>query len=118
MALSDEGGKIAFPFLVVVNDKNALFALSSLCKEEKVGRIVIGESLNGEGEENQMMAGARLFAETLSKETNLPVSFEQEFLTSVEAHRSSFIEQGKKGKQGVDSSAAALILQRYLDKNS
>ncbi|MFA5841424.1 MAG: Holliday junction resolvase RuvX [Candidatus Paceibacterota bacterium] len=116
VAMSDEGGRVAFPFSVVPNDKNALFTLRSLCGEEKIGRIVVGESLNSRGEDNQVMAAARLFVETLAEETALPVSFEQEFLTSVEAHRSSFEEQGKKGRQEVDSSAAALILQRYLDK--
>ena len=116
VALSDEGGKVAFPFSVVPNDKNALFALRSLCEEEKAGRIVMGESLNSLGKDNQVMAGARLFVETLAKETGLLVSFEQEFMTSVEAHRSSFKEQGKRGRQEVDASAAALILQRYLDK--
>lgn len=116
VALSDEGGKIAFPFSVVANDKNALFIFRSLCEDEKIGRIVIGESLNSQGRDNQIMAGARFFAETLAKETSLPVSFEQEFMTSVEAHRSSFVEQGKRGRQEVDSGAAALILQRYLDR--
>jgi putative Holliday junction resolvase len=116
VALSDEGARVAFPFSVVANDKNALFTLKSLCDEEKVGRIVMGESLNSRGEDNQIMAAARIFARTLAEETSLPVSFEHEFLTSVEAHRSSFDEQGKKGRQEVDSSAAALILQRYLDR--
>lgn len=118
IALSDEGQKVAFPFLILPNDKNILTTLVKLCESEGVGKIVMGESLDARGDENDIMAAARAFSQSLAKETKLPLSFEQEFMTSVEAHRSAFEEQGKRGKHEVDASAAALILQRYLDKTN
>lgn len=116
IAMSDENQKVAFPFLILPNDKDALPLLCDLCGKEKIERIVMGESLDERENENKIMPEARLFAEALSGKTGLPVSFEKEFMTSVEAHRSAFEEQGKIGRQEVDASAAALILQRYLDR--
>jgi len=116
VALSDEGGEFAFPFSVIDNGKSAVAKIKEICVSEGVKKIVVGESLDSEGRENPIMKEARFFAEELSGGTGTEIFFEKEFMTSVEAHRFAFKEQEKKGRQEVDASAAALILQRYLDK--
>jgi RNase H-fold protein (predicted Holliday junction resolvase) len=82
----------------------------------------MGESLNSDGNENPVQVQAKNFAIALERRFEVPVYFEKEFFTSVEAH-------GRQGKESLharqtkfekpdelDARAAALILQRYLDK--
>lgn len=116
IALSDESKKVAFPFIILPNDQNFIASVVKLCAEEGVDCVVMGESLDMNGDDNIIMKKARIFSEEFSGISGIPVFTEQEFMTSVEAHRSAFKEQGKTGRQEVDASAAALILQRYLEK--
>jgi putative Holliday junction resolvase len=107
LATSDESGTLAFPAAIIPNSDQAISQIKKLCADEKVGSIVIGESATLEGQPNPIMALISDFKMKL-KELGLPVESEREFLTTVEARR---YQEGE-----VDSSAAALILQRYLDK--
>jgi putative Holliday junction resolvase len=123
IAVSDEAGQIAFPKFVWVNDKKVLTSIKSLVSEESIGAIVFGDSVDANGKENALNAGVKDFAEQVKKETHLPIFFEKEFWSSYEAHG----RQGKESKnarmqsvaktEGVDAKAAAVILQRYLDRN-
>lgn len=110
IALSDEEGKIAFPNDTLANDRNLADKIINLCKEKNVGAIVLGESNNYSGEENPIMPEIKKLSALLKKETKLPIIMEPEFLTTAQAKRI----QGEV--EGIDASAAALILQSYLDK--
>lgn len=112
IALSDDEGRVAFPRTVLPNDTSLFSSLAELCRKEAVGGIVIGESKNFRGEPNPVMADITRFKEKLEREIILPVQFEAEFLTSVAAGRGD----GKDEMR--DARAAALILQRYLDKKN
>ncbi|MBI4280926.1 Holliday junction resolvase RuvX [Candidatus Uhrbacteria bacterium] len=109
-AISDETGTLAFPHAVLLNNKELLPALQKIIAEEKVTEIVMGESHDYKGKENPIMEGIRACRKTLEQETKLPVHLEPEFLTSAQAA----YFQGKHDK--LDASAAAIILQSYLDK--
>ncbi|MEK7564509.1 MAG: Holliday junction resolvase RuvX [Patescibacteria group bacterium] len=127
IAVSDEGGTLAFPREIVLNNKSTLEEILKIMKEENISEIVIGESLNLKGEENKIAGEIKKFILELEKASSLPIHTEKEFLTSVEARNSQntkqslHIEQahGKNKKNAspkIDASAAALILQRYLDR--
>lgn len=118
LALSDETLSLAFPYKVIFNGKTTIEELKKVCNENNISGIVIGESRDDKGEENEIMVAVREFANVLQKETGAPVFFEQEYLTSVEAHRISFFEQGRQKGKDIDAAAATLILQRYLDKKN
>jgi len=88
---------------------------------------VVGESVDFSGKLNALSGRIEVFILELKEKFNLPIYKQKEFLTSVEARRSqkgkqdfnqaqshSKVKQIKSGR--VDASAAALILQRYLDK--
>jgi len=111
VSVSDDGGKIAFPKIIVENTKSAIDEIARVAVTEIAGHIVVGESLNTSGEENEIMKDARAFATKLASAVNLPLSFEKEFFTSVEARR--FQTEGQ-----ADDRAAAIMLQRYLDKQN
>lgn len=110
VALSDEEGKFALPLAVLPNNNELLPALKKIIAEKQVGTIVLGESKNYKGEDNAIMADIRAFKLALEKETGLPAAYEPEILSSAQAERIT----GKTKMH--DASAAAIILQSYLDK--
>ena len=110
LALSDEEANFSFPHDVWANDKNFFQKITDFVKEKSVGAVVIGESLNFKQQNNPIMEDISALKERIEKEMKLPVHLEPEFFTSAEARRL----QGKHEK--TDASAAAIILQSYLDK--
>jgi putative Holliday junction resolvase len=112
IAVSDDGGEMAFPCMVIENNKSLLTEIKQLCKELKIGSIVMGESVDQNGKPNPIAKDARAFAVSLENVLDLPLSFEKEWMTSVHARAM------QEGKEIVDDSAAALILQRYLDRKN
>ena len=110
LAISDENGKVAFPREVLPNDKHIVSKIKEICQKDLVGAIVLGESINYDGEKNAIMKKISAFKDILELETCLPIFLEPEFMTSIEAERL----QGKNEK--LDASAAAIILKYYLDK--
>lgn len=110
LAVSDETGRLAFPKSILENNENIFGKMGDLIRKEKINGIVIGESENFKGEPNKVAEEIKNFVVELRGRFDLPVDTQKEFLTSVEARRYS--NPGQK----VDASAAALILQRYLDK--
>lgn len=111
LALSDESGIMAFPHSVVKNSPEAVLQVAALCAAEGVGKVILGESLDYKGNPNKIMPASIRFKEALEKESGIPVIFEKEFLTTAEASRI----QGEH--RSIDSSAAALILKSYIDRN-
>ncbi len=114
LALSDESGAFAFPEKVIDNTGDIATPILALIAEKEVGEIVIGESLDLKGKENEIMDAIRGFKLKLETASGLPVHFENEVLTSAQARRQHGEEDAAKGP--VDASAAALILQGYLDR--
>lgn len=112
IALSNEGATMAFPHASLSNGAGILDDIQAIIEEKKVGGIVIGESKDFKGADNPVMKKARLFAEDLEARTALPIHFEPEFMTSVEARHI----QG--GGEKTHSSAAALILKSFLDRKA
>ncbi len=110
LALSDEAGKMAFPKEVLENGPKAIGQIGQMVKEESVGGIIVGESVNSSGRPNYIMKAIEEFAEKARAELCLPVNMQKEFFTTVEARRLAGSESP------ADANAAALILQRYLDK--
>lgn len=109
IALSDEEGSFAFPKEIVATNE-AIDSITALTEAGTITAIVIGESLANNGGENDILSHTRRFVEKLKTVVLIPIIFEREGFSSVEAHR----YQTKKGNR--DDSAAAVILQRFLDK--
>ncbi|HEY9583100.1 MAG TPA: Holliday junction resolvase RuvX [Candidatus Paceibacterota bacterium] len=109
LAVGDDVNKIAFPLFVLANDKNFLGKLEDICKEKKIEAIVLGQSLDYKGVPNKIQDKISEFKSEIAKLTGLSVSYQAEHFSSAEASRST-------NKVSLDSAAAALILQSYLDK--
>jgi putative Holliday junction resolvase len=121
LALSDPTGTIASP-LKVLNHVTRLVdaaAVAELAMSNQVGLIVIGQSYNEDGSPNFEGRRAARFAETLKTLIDLPVVFWDEAFTTREA-LATRIHMGVSRKQRsghLDSLAATLLLQSYLDVN-
>jgi len=109
VAVSDESGKFALPGVVVKNSDVALKEVIEIARQHEAKEIVVGESRNYKQQPNAIFAEADAFKKKLEK-AGFAVYLELEFMTSVQAERF----QGKNEMS--DASAAALILQSYLDR--
>jgi|SRR3989344_5685549 len=121
IALSDEAGTMGFPHDVVPNTPRLSDTLRELIAREHVGVVVIGESRTLDGGTNPIAEAAHTLGDTLAEATGIPVVYESEVYTSVEARRPP--EKQAKSRTpkvygNVDASAAALILTSYLSHMS
>lgn len=127
VAISDSNNTLAFPKEIILNDKDTFKKIEFLIKKEKITDIVVGESVDFSGKLNALSARIDVFILEIGEKFNIPVHKQKEFLTTVEARKGgktkvdfnpsqshSKIKQIKSGR--MDASAAALILQRYLDR--
>lgn len=111
IAISDLNGKVAFPKVVLDNDKNLIKKVLEIIEKEKIAEVVIGESLNNKKERNKIMDKIDDFVGEVSLLLPIKINFENEFYTSSQAERIT----GKN--KMIDASAASIILQSFLDKN-
>ncbi len=90
---------------------------SQAFKRAAGGANRFGPAENMDGSEGESAQNAREFGALLQEKTGLPVAFVDERGTTVTAH--GYLNQtdvrGKKRKAVVDSVAAVIILQNYLD---
>jgi putative Holliday junction resolvase len=110
VAVSDESNSFALPRKTLQNNPSLFDELNTIICDVEPEAIILGESKNFQGEDNKIMKDIRAFKEKLENQFARPVIFEPEFLTSHQAVQF----QGKNAE--IDASAAALILQSYLDR--
>ncbi|MDQ2932788.1 MAG: RuvX/YqgF family protein [bacterium] len=109
IAISDESRKFALPVKVLANNDSSLDSIIEIAQQNGTTEMVMGESRNYKQEPNPIFEAANEFKKQLEAR-GFTVYFELEFMTSVNAERF----QGKN--EHSDASAAALILQSYLDR--
>ena len=112
IALSDDGGTMAFPKVVLPAGPSLVTDLKDIVEKEKVEEIVLGESKDFSGKENLIMVEIHDLKSKLETAFNIPVVFEPELMTSMEAQHI----QGQNDMS--DASAAAIILQSYINRHS
>lgn len=122
IALSDESGKFAFPKTIVPSGVGALRDIVDIVEQESVQEIVIGCSLDQAGKRNEIMEDIDVFVEELYKLTNIPVILQDERFSSTAVRAFDFTKpvasprRSEKKTDPLDDRAAAIMLQRYLDK--
>lgn len=124
LALSDATGLLASPWKRLTNDANLPAAARRLADEvrrlqadEGLDAIVIGLPRRLNGEPNDQTARVQKLAQLLAGEVAVPISLQDERLTSHEADAllAQRERDWKKRKDQLDAMAAALILQDFLD---
>ncbi len=124
LSISDEDGIMAFPYKVIANSLELVDNIHNICGTEEIGVIVLGESKDVSGKPNKIMGSIEEFKRNIEAELDIPVYFEQEFMTSSYSSEQKFkdifiAKKIKKEKvEKDDSKAATLILQRFLEKKN
>ena len=118
LALSDPQKIIASPLHTLINNGNDRLKkkLLEVIKKKNVEYIVIGLPIGLKGQETSQTKIVREFAEEI-RSLALPVYVQDERLSSLSAKK-SLIEQNVKtghNKSFIDSTAAAIFLQQFLD---
>ncbi|HXF49401.1 MAG TPA: Holliday junction resolvase RuvX [Verrucomicrobiae bacterium] len=98
---------------------NTVEIILEAVKGREISRVVLGYPLKQDGTVGEMALEVEKLAELLKKE-GLDVVLVDERFSSERAIRSLHIMGKKKGKnkQDIDTMAAALLLQEYLDRKS
>ena len=119
LAICDKMEMLASP-LAQVNEKD-MDVLSDKIANIVVARgvelIVVGLPKNMDGTEGASAENAKAFATLLKEKTGLIVKLQDERGTTITAHKylNATNTRGKKRKNVVDSVAATIILQNFLD---
>ena len=119
IAISDDTGYLASPFCVLVEKDrlNLLEKIKKIVDENNIVKIIVGLPKNMDGSEGESAKSAIEFSDLLREHTNLPVVMMDERMTTMSAHNYLNVvnKRGKKRKEIIDSVAATIILQDYLD---
>lgn len=125
LATSSEDGAFSFPHSVLENKGDIVSNLLEIIKKENIECVVVGLSLDQNGNENPVAEKAKKFAESLGEKSGLPVKYERETWSSVEAVRSldgKSVFNARKTKRedvrDIDAKAAQIILARFLERNN
>lgn len=94
--------------------------IEELVREYGISEIVLGLPLNMDGSEGKRAEKTRVFGDMLARRTGLPVVYQDERLTTVEADEiltdSGIRRQDRKTY--IDQIAAVLILEEYLRRGN
>ena len=119
IALSDELKMIAQPLEFVLAEPFTAFVrrLKEIIREKEVELILIGMPRNMDGSYGPAALKVQEFIAVLKDLVAIPIKTWDERLTSAQAQR--FLIQGgvrrQERKEKVDKTAAAILLQSYLD---
>ncbi|MGT2884636.1 Holliday junction resolvase RuvX [Streptococcus ferus] len=123
VAISDPLGFTAQGLEIIpINENKGEFGLerlAELVKEYKVQKFVIGLPKNMNNTSGPRVEASQAYGDKLKERFDLPVDYQDERLTTVQAERmlveEADISRGKR-KKVIDKLAAQLILQNYLDR--
>lgn len=119
VAISDENWFIATPYEVidVIDFKNAIKKIIEITNIEYIGCIIVGLPISLKGEIGFQAQKVLEFCKMLETETDLPIRTWDERFSSAEADhrlREAGLSKSKFRRQ-INASAAAVILQAYMD---
>ena len=122
VAVSDELKMIAQPLEFIPAEPLADFLtrLKELLREKEVELILVGMPRNMDGSYGPAALKVQVFVAALTGEVTVPIKTWDERLTSAQANRiliESKVRRGKR-REKVDKTAAAILLQSYLDSRA
>jgi putative holliday junction resolvase len=121
IALSDPLGITAGGLETIdrVNIEQDVSKIAQIAHRHQAVQIVVGLPLNMDGSFGSQAEKVKSFGRKLARATGLPLVYEDERLTTISAIRTLTLQGVKTGqnKHLVDRQAAAVILQKFLDRN-
>lgn len=116
VAVSDENRGFVFvrPQLYVTNQDKLIQKILDILLTDKISGIVLGLPLHADGTDSDTTKQVREFANMLSEQTDLPIIFIEENLTSAVAQAEIGRKSISKIKQELDSVSAKIILENAI----
>jgi putative Holliday junction resolvase len=118
VAISDELRILATPLDYIPAEPFAGCArrIADVIREREVVQVIVGMPRNMDGSYGEAAQRSRAFVSALRDVVQVPIRTWDERLTTVQARR-ALRETGSKGgdRERIDSAAAAVLLQGYLD---
>ena len=122
IAISDPTASIANPLTVLQHISRPVDAgvIADLAAEHQAGLIVVGQSLDEQGQPTLEGRRAARLAAAIKAQTDLPVElWDESFSTSdARAARLALSAPRRRRRGHLDELAATVILQSYLDSRS
>lgn len=119
IAISDPARRLAVPVgtVHVGQPPGELKAVAALVRDHDATLVVVGHPRSMRGDRGPRAELAERFAEALRGFLAVPVELQDERLSTVEAerHLAAAGRRGREARELVDASAAAVILQAWLD---
>ena len=121
LALSDPLKIIAKPFTTITyqDSEDLLNQIKDIIHENTVEHIIIGVPKGMKGQNTKQTEIVIQFIHKIKNKFDLPISLEDERLSSVSAEKALILQNVKTGynKGRIDETAAAIVLQQYLDRS-
>lgn len=117
VAVSDETRTIATPVGTIHRGRREQADLRALVEQWQIGHLVAGLPIGLSGREGPQAADVRADADALAAALDLPLDYWDERLTTTIAERTMIAAGTRRAKrrERIDTVAAAVILQSYLD---
>lgn len=121
VAISDPLGTTAAGIEAIqrVNMAQDLEAVKQIAERHGAVEIVLGFPQNMDASDVDHVEEVRTFGRKLAQATGLPIVYEDERLSTISAIRTLTVQGLKTGKNKglVDMQSAAIVLQKFLDRN-
>ena len=118
VAVSEPDRRLALPFgTVKAGAPQDVKAIAALVADNDISEVVVGHPLSLSGGAGPRARNAETFVEVLRELLPVPVSLQDERMSTVEAEKAlgAAGSRGRDRRSKVDASAATVILQAYLD---
>ncbi|MEP7075363.1 MAG: Holliday junction resolvase RuvX, partial [Acidobacteriota bacterium] len=118
MAICDETRTVSRPLSIIERSswKKLLLAVKGIISEFDAAALVIGLPLNTDGSESEMSAEARELARKFGLSLNVPVFLQDERVSTYEARGRVWRSRSSTPSEYVDSEAARVILEDFMDR--
>mgnify|MGYP003597157024 CR=1 FL=1 len=116
VSVADTGVRIAIPFTTIEVEGDEIQKITEIVLKENASIIVVGYPRNQAGEATTQTDYVENFAKRL-EDLEVKIVFQDESLTSVMAEQQLIAHKKPYTKGDIDSHAAAIILQDYLEVN-
>ena len=115
LAVANSIARLAAPLPAVPNNEQCLEALQAITAQEAINQLVVGLPRGLDGQETAQTTYVREFAAALEATLHVPVTLQDEAVTSVKAEAELQSRKGRQYDKGdIDSLSAVYILEDYL----
>jgi putative Holliday junction resolvase len=117
IAMANTIARLPRPLTTLYNNASFWDKLMELIRQEDVAHIVVGLPRGLQGQDTAQTDVVRAFVEDLKQHVSVPVSLQDEALTSRQAEAELNARKKRLTKEDIDALAATYILDDYLRAN-